>query len=84
MTLILYQNISIIPLVCAVTYSERVKHPKRKDQDNTASQETGVRNLLVDVYQDLGAEVFLLYTLAALITKLATITYKDLFFKLRA
>ncbi len=42
------------------------------------------RTLLIDVFNGLGTEVFLLCTLATTITKLSTITHSDLFPKLRA
>lgn len=58
-----------------------VSQAQRSRQHRISRQR--VRNLLIDVYRDLGAEVFLLCTLAASITKLATITHKDLFPKLR-
>lgn len=41
------------------------------------------RTLLIDVFDGFGAEVFLLCTLATIITRLSTITHKDLFPMLR-
>ena len=42
------------------------------------------RTLLIDVFVGLGPEVFLLCTLAAAVTKLSTISQRDLFPNLRA
>ena len=69
-------------LCCKLLQEDEASLAQRSKQHR--SSRLRARTLLIDVFEGLGAEVFLLCTLATTITKLSTITHSDLFPKLRA
>lgn len=69
-------------LCCDLLWESEASQAQRSRQHRISRKR--VRNLLIDVYRDLGADVFLLCTLAASISKLATITHEGLLPKIRA
>lgn len=69
-------------LCCDLLREDGTSMAQRSDQHR--SSRLRVRTLFTDVFVGLGAEVFLLCTLATSITKLSTISHRDLFSQLRA
>lgn len=69
--------------LCCILLQEDTASLAQRSKQHRSSR-LRARTLLIDVFNGLGAGVFLLCTLAATITKLSTITHSDLFPKFRA